>query len=109
VNTEILGKLPVEERGTFVNLEGRVQNTHDTITPPQGALSFCEDFLPLLVMSVVSETKNSFNLKDLSNKTSLDSSLLNGSTLRISTGFQDQSDSFLGTQTGLFNSTCPSY
>jgi hypothetical protein len=37
----------------------------DAVTPPSNAVSFSEDFIPMLVLSAGLKTQNSFNVSDL--------------------------------------------
>ena len=57
------GGLPLEEPGTFIHAEGRVQVTSCSVSRPIS--SFVEDFIPLLSMAMGLKGKNSFDLQDL--------------------------------------------
>jgi hypothetical protein len=63
VHTQVAGSLPLEEPGTFVNVEGRVQYTSCSV--PGDFSSFVEDFIPLMSMAMGLKGKNSFDLQDL--------------------------------------------
>jgi len=63
VNEEVAGPLPLEESGSFLNLEGRAQSTVASATQPFS--SFVEDFIPLFVLAVGLKAKNSFTFQDL--------------------------------------------
>lgn len=64
VNEEVAGSHPMEDSGSFINVEGRSQSSVASSTSSNGVMSFVSDFMPFLTIAASLKTGLSFSPRD---------------------------------------------